>query len=455
MNKLYSLPLAVLLFSACSTKEAPVKKAIPSPTINKTAAQIVAIQPKQTEVKRIATNITRTSPPAEIIKTPILTQPAPQMRQRADFVPQTIVPMPILEETQREVIPQQKYIPEPIQSFTEVEPQIFSQAPQYETQSSFQGELGGDFRGNDTLVSFIDRMVNEHGFDKSYLNQVFSQAQNSNYNAGLSNPSSPNRVGGAWDRYRQAFIYERNIQRGIKFWNKHKATLNRATAKYGVPAEYIVGIIGIETAYGVNFGKKKVLDVLTTKSMLPNRRNRFYTKQLEKFLIMTRQSKLDPTELMGSNAGAMGYGQFIASSYLDFAVDFNGDGKTDLWNAQDAIGSIANYFARNGWNSSIDQVAIRAKYKGNRFKRLKTGYKTKYSQYKLRKKYKIKPRTKMSYRGPVSLLRLNRSTHDELWFGTHNFRVITTYNHSSHYGMAVFQLAKEVKNRIGGYYSSL
>ncbi|RUM73558.1 MAG: murein transglycosylase B, partial [Sulfurovum sp.] len=215
------------------------------------------------------------------------------------------------------------------------------------------------------------------------------------------------------------------------------------------------GIIGIETAYGVNFGKKKVLDVLTTRSMLPNRRNQFYTKQLEKFLIMTRQANLEPTELIGSNAGAMGYGQFIPSSYLEFGVDFNSDGKTDLWDAQDAIGSIANYFARNGWNSSIRQVAVRAKYHGNRFKRLKTGYKTKYSQYKLRKKYKIKPRTKMRYTGPVSLVRLNRATHDELWFGTHNFRVITTYNHSSHYGMAVFQLGEEVKKRRGGYYSSL
>ena len=184
--------------------------------------------------------------------------------------------------------------------------------------------------------------------------------------------------------------------------------------------------------------------------MLGDRREDFYTKQLEKFLIMTRQAGLNASELMGSNAGAMGYGQFIASSYLDFAVDFNNDGVTDLWNAQDAIGSVANYFARNGWNTNISQIAIRARYKGNRFKRLKTGYKTKYSQYKLRKKYKIIPRSKLYYKGPVSLIKLHRATYDELWFGTHNFRVITTYNHSTFYGMAVHVLGEAVKQRRNG-----
>ncbi|HHH51315.1 MAG TPA: lytic murein transglycosylase B, partial [Campylobacterales bacterium] len=119
----------------------------------------------------------------------------------------------------------------------------------------------------------------------------------------------------------------------------------------------------------------------------------------------------------------------------------------DLWNAEDAIGSIANYFAKNGWNSSVREVAVRARYRGNRFKKLKTGYKTKYSQYKLKRKHKIIPRSKLHYRGPVSLINLNRATYDELWFGTHNFRVITTYNHSGLYAMAVYQLAQEVSKR--------
>ena len=312
--------------------------------------------------------------------------------------------------------------------------------------------LGGDFSGKYKFIEFIDYMSNAHQFKQEELYTLFSGAKDINqfvtpYKAPSSRPTVKQ---GKWDRYRGMFVYERNIQRGLDFWEEHEATLNKAYATYGVPPEYIVGIIGIETAYGVNFGKKKVIDVLTSKAMLNDRREGFYTRQLEKFLIMTRQAGLNASQLMGSNAGAMGYGQFIASSYLSFAVDFNNDGVTDLWNAEDAIGSVANYFSRNGWKRSISQVAVRAKYRGNRFKRLKTGYKTKYSHYKLRKKHKITSRTKLHYKGSVSLIKLPKASYDELWFGTHNFRVITTYNHSTFYGMAVFQLGEAVRKRRYG-----
>jgi len=319
--------------------------------------------------------------------------------------------------------------------------------------------LVGDFVNNYKLLDFIDYMHNYHQFEQEALYSLFSQAKDINQMVEVrpcktrdskGNCVTPAVRKGKWDRYRGMFVYERNIQRGLTFWEEHEQTLNRAYDQYGVPPEYIVGIIGIETAYGVNFGKKKVIDVLTSKAMLGDRRENFYTKQLEKFLIMSRQAGLNPSELMGSNAGAMGYGQFIASSYLNFAVDFNNDGITDLWNAQDAIGSVANYFARNGWKRSVSQVAVRAKYRGNRFKRLETGYKTKYSQYKLRKKHKITPRTKLRYKGSVSLIKLPKASYDELWFGTHNFRVITTYNHSTFYGMAVFQLGEAVRKRKYG-----
>jgi len=313
--------------------------------------------------------------------------------------------------------------------------------------------LSGEFAGNWKLENFIQRMHTEQNFELSYLYKLFSNAQNSDFvNCTTSSSSScaTSVPQGKWDRYKGMFVYERNIKRGVAFWQEHEQALNRAYQKYGVLPEFIVGILGVETAYGVNFGKKRVIDVLTTKAMLGGRREDFYTRQLEKFLILTQQSHLDARTLMGSNAGAMGYGQFIASSYMEFAVDFNGDGSIDLWNAEDAIGSIANYFSRNGWNRNISQVAVRAKYRGNRFKRLKTGYKTKYSQYKLRRKHGITPRTKLHYRGPVSLIKLPRASYDELWFGTHNFRVITTYNHSTFYGMAVFKLGQAVKHRRYG-----
>ncbi|MBD3793050.1 MAG: lytic murein transglycosylase B [Campylobacterales bacterium] len=329
--------------------------------------------------------------------------------------------------------------------------EIDSQGKAESTPPSYDYVMG-EFMGNIQLESFIDRMVAEHGFERTYLNEIFSQAQNFNL-IPQTRPCQTNYSRysglGKWDQYRNCFIYEKNIERGVAFWNEHQATLERAERRYGVPAEYIIGILGIETAYGVNFGKYRVIDVLTTKAMLPNRRSDFYTSELENFLLLTRDAGLDPTELMGSTSGALGYGQFMPSSYRRFAVDFNGDGSIDLWNAKDAIGSIANYFAQNGWNASISQVAVRAKYNGTRFQQLETGYKTKYSQYKLKRNHKIVPRSKMYYSGPVSLICLNRSKYDELWFGTHNFRVITTYNHDTHYGMAVYELAQEVKKRRG------
>jgi membrane-bound lytic murein transglycosylase B len=319
-------------------------------------------------------------------------------------------------------------------------------------QEEFAG-LGGEFSGNWKLTNFIERMHTEHNFDYPYLYKLFSNARDTNqiFTPIRERVTTPDlKPKGKWDRYKGMFVYERNIDRGVAFWQEHEQTLNRAYEVYGVLPEFIMGIIGIETAYGVNFGKKRVIDVLTTKGMLGDRREGFYTRQLEKFLIMTRDSNLDASILMGSNAGAMGYGQFIASSYLSFAVDFNGDGVTDLWNAEDAIGSVANYFAKNGWKRNLSEVVTRAKYRGTRFNRLKTGYKTKYSQYKLRKKYGITARNKLRYRGPVSLIKLPKYSYDELWFGTHNFRVITTYNHSTFYGMAVYVLGQAVKNRRYG-----
>ena len=312
--------------------------------------------------------------------------------------------------------------------------------------------LKGEFSDNFLLLDFIEKMVVEHDFKVEDLNRIFSQAKYFSIKPKPKNcTTTVIRVGGAWDRYRNCFIYEKNIQRGLRFWEEYEATLDRAEAKYGVPVKYILGILGVETAYGVNFGKYKALDVLTTRSMTGDRRSSFYTDELEKYLLITRSIGADPTKLMGSTSGALGYGQFMPSSYIRFAVDFNGDGKIDLWNPEDAIGSIANYFAKNGWNRKIPKVAVRAKYKGSRFNRLKTGYKTKYSLYKLKKKYHIIPREKFVPYGKVSLIKLPRATYDELWLGSPNFRVITRYNHSTYYGMTVFQLGEELEKRRYGY----
>jgi len=402
--KLYSLALTLLLFTACSSTQ-PIKKDANQDT-NKTELPIPS-------------NID----PVMATDTPVVTHSN------------------ALTET----------------SSIEIHERVNNISVDTTTQETYAA-LAGEFAGNWKLTNFIERMHNEQGFEYDYLYKLFSEARDANVVAApciieensVQGCVAPLKPRGKWEKYRDGVIYTENIERGLNFWNENENALNRAYQEYGVLPEFIIGILGIETGYGKYFGKKRVIDVLTTKAMLGDRREDFYTKQLEKYLIMARKANLDASILMGSNAGAMGYGQFIPSSYLSFAVDFNGDGVTDLWNAEDAIGSIASYFASNGWNRNLKETVTRAKYRGNRFKRLKTGYKTKYSQYRLRKKYGIKARKKLNYRGPVSLIKLQKHAYDELWFGTHNFRVITTYNHSTFYAMTVYLLGQRVKNKRYG-----
>ena len=463
IRRITTFTLSLVLLTACTQQ---VKK---EPIESKTTQKKSPIESNIVKSERETPSATTTPQP---IISKVVTRAQPTYLPEATFEPQpTFVPQPhltplIIEEA---YVSNEQRIDRELESDDTIQnrmiPISIPQESSFQTLNSNENqmmsislnttnELTGDFQNNYKLLSFINRMIIQHNFDKSTLLGLFSNAQNIKYNTEVAPERRRNsrlNVAGKWDRYRNMFIYERNIQRGVQFWNEHENTLNHAYQKYGVLPEYIVGILGVETAYGVNFGKKRVIDVLTTKAMTGDRRADFYTRQLEKFLIMTRESNLQPSELIGSDAGAMGFGQFIASSYLDFAVDFNGDGVTDLWNAEDAIGSVANYFARNGWKRSLKTIAVRAKYPGNRFRRLKTGYKTKYSQYTLRKKYRIKPRQNLHFNGQVSLIKLPRATYDELWLGTHNFRVITTYNHSDFYGMVVHKLGEAVKKRRYGH----
>ncbi len=222
--------------------------------------------------------------------------------------------------------------------------------------------LGGDFAGNPELLRFIDRMSARHGFSKSYLNGVFSRTRNRDSVARLwaGNNGGASSGGRGWYNYRSKFVTPANTQKGVQFWNKHHAHLQRASQRYGVDPEYIVGIMGVETRWGRILGKHKVIDALTTSAIVNKRRSKFFFKELENYLLMTRSERMDPLQPKGSYAGAMGYGQFMPSSFRAFAVDFNGDGVRDLWNPVDAIGSIANYFAKHGWKYG-QKVAVPAK----------------------------------------------------------------------------------------------
>ena len=307
-------------------------------------------------------------------------------------------------------------------------------------------QMGGDFANNPNAQQFIDKMVNKHGFDRQQLQEILSQAKrldsvlrlmdNQAPTTSVKPPSGPN---GAWLRYRKKFITPDNVQNGVVFWNQYEDALNRAWQVYGVPPEIIVGIIGVETRWGRVMGKTRILDALATLSFNYPRRAEYFSGELETFLLMARDEQDDPLNLKGSFAGAMGYGQFMPSSYKQYAVDFSGDGHINLWDPVDAIGSVANYFKAHGWVKG-DQVAVMA---NGQAPGLPNGFKTKYSISQLTASG-LTPQQPLGNHQQASLLRLDVGTGYQYWYGLPNFYTITRYNHSTHYAMAVWQLGQAV-----------
>ncbi len=307
-------------------------------------------------------------------------------------------------------------------------------------------QMGGDFANNPNAQQFIDKMVNKHGFDRQQLQEILSQAKrldsvlrlmdNQAPTTSVKPPSGPN---GAWLRYRKKFITPDNVQNGVVFWNQYEDALNRAWQVYGVPPEIIVGIIGVETRWGRVMGKTRILDALATLSFNYPRRAEYFSGELETFLLMARDEQDDPLNLKGSFAGAMGYGQFMPSSYKQYAVDFSGDGHINLWDPIDAIGSVANYFKAHGWVKG-DQVAVMA---NGQAPGLPNGFKTKYSISQLAAAG-LTPQQPLGNHQQASLLRLDVGTGYQYWYGLPNFYTITRYNHSTHYAMAVWQLGQAV-----------
>jgi len=309
---------------------------------------------------------------------------------------------------------------------------------------------GKDYTKKREVRIFIDRMVEHYHFKRNYLNGLFKHITFQKRALAIYVPSlrptvkSPKKARkmGSWDRYEAIFLKkEKKVEKGIAFMYRYRNVLERAYRKYGVEPEYITAIIGIESHYGEHTGRYPVLDTLTTLAFEKNRRQKFYRSELKEFLLMTRREKVNPENIKGSFAGAIGLGQFMPSNYRTLVVDFNNDGKKRMHSPEDAIGSVAYYFKRHGWHRG-QPVAVRVSYPGKRFTGRRTGYKYKYRRASLKN---ITPRWPFDYHGPVHLIRLKRYGFDELWYGSHNFYVITRYNHSSYYAMAVYLLAENIK----------
>jgi membrane-bound lytic murein transglycosylase B len=311
----------------------------------------------------------------------------------------------------------------------------------------------GDYAGRADVERFIDRMERQ-GFSRAELVRVFSQVQRDpwilEYMERQWRPASrgPSGPSGAWTRYRAKHITSSNLNKGLAFWRRHEQTLNRAAERYGVPPEYIVAILGIETHWGGYMGKHRIVDALSTLAFDYPRRSAYFTDELEHFLIMARDEGFDPMRPVGSFAGAMGLGQFMPSSYHEYAVDFDNSGRRDLWDPEDAIGSVANYFASHGWQTG-QPVTARASARGAVPRSMETGFKTNYRVGEL-KSSGIMPAAALKDGERVSLLRLDAAGGYEYWLGLKNFYVITRYNNSTYYAMTVHQLAQALRSQHGG-----
>ena len=294
------------------------------------------------------------------------------------------------------------------------------------------------------LRPFAESMAAKHRFEPGLLLTLLADAE---YQPKIIQAMDRPAEKLSWYRYRRIFLTSKRIQRGVEFWDKNRAVLERAANRFGVSPEIIVAIIGVETQYGANRGKTRVLDALCTLGFRYLRRAEFFQKELEAFLLLAESDAIDPRSTMGSYAGAMGIPQFISSSYQRYGIDFDGDGMRDLLdNEADAIGSVANYLAQHQWIPGAP-MAVPAKIHGVNVRALlKAGYKPHITAAALRKAgivfaVDIKADT------PAAIIALEQKDTDEHWIVFGNFYSVTRYNHSPLYAMAVIQLADSIRSQ--------
>jgi len=290
--------------------------------------------------------------------------------------------------------------------------------------------------------AFVDEMVRKHGYDRAELTRLLEDAQ---FQDGIITLITRPAEAKPWYEYRAIMVTPERIEQGVEFWQRNADTLRRAEAELGVPPEIVTAILGVETRYGRNTGRHRVLDALFTLGFGYPKRASFFRKELEQFLLMTREEHLDARTLTGSYAGAMGKSQFMPSSFRAYAIDFDGDGRRDLWGSDaDAIGSIANYFVRNGWRRG-ERVALPASGVDSRHQRfLEAGLKPGLTLGELAAAGVRVATDGLPADTPCSLFDLDEENGPAYWAGLQNFFAITRYNRSELYAMAVYQLSREI-----------
>lgn len=291
------------------------------------------------------------------------------------------------------------------------------------------------------LQDFSLEMQRRHRFTPEDLDRVLGDAR---FQPGIINAITRPAEAKPWHKYRPIFVNPERAQAGLAYWRDHDPILRRAAQEFGVPPEIVVAIIGVETNYGENTGRYRVIDALSTLAFGYPKRGGFFREELEQFLLLGREERISITDAKGSYAGAMGIPQFIPSSYRSYAVDFDGDGRKDLWQSDaDAIGSVASYFRRHGWRPG-DPIAFPAGISSRPPSHFEAaGMEPSIPVQELeaagiRVEQDLAPSTR------VSLIRLENERDEEYWLGLNNFFVITRYNHNNLYAMAVYQLSREI-----------
>jgi len=300
---------------------------------------------------------------------------------------------------------------------------------------------------NPPLRALIDRLVQQDGFERSQIERLLTDAT---YQQSIVDAITRPAEKMPWSRYRPIFLTEERINGGVAFWQQHGDLLTRAERELGVPAAVITAIIGVETRYGANTGRYRALDALTTLTVAGLPRSAFFGQELRELFLLGREEHIDPVTITGSYAGALGLPQFIPSSYRAYAVDFDHDGRRDLLGSPaDAIGSVANYLHRHGWQPG-QPISVTATVTPAAASLADGDLAPRLAVTELRQKG-VTGATDNTLPGSAkaALIRLDGDQGDEYHLGFQNFYVITRYNHSPLYAMAVTQLAAAIGERRG------
>jgi membrane-bound lytic murein transglycosylase B len=303
----------------------------------------------------------------------------------------------------------------------------------------------GDYRYRADVEDFIRKVAASSDYSEAELIGLFSQVKHQReLFERMDKPAEKLE----WHQYRKIFLTEKRINAGIKFWKEHRELISQVEKAFKVPAEIIVAIVGVETFYGIYKGKSPVFDTLVTFAFDYPKRAEFFTRELEQFLILSKENQLDTRAVMGSYAGAMGMPQFIASSYRNYALDGDGDGKANLFESlPDILTSVAHYFKKHGWVEGQPIAYPISLVKKKSKTDIEPAMKPSHS-WKDLSTAGFTSKTPLEDELKVALLSFKQKGYAEYWAGLQNFYVITRYNHSPLYAMAVYQLSQKLKQGV-------